>query len=89
MEALTETMTEEDIHVVMEEDAANSDDPVEPVLLHGIYREEVFNDVDDLIGDTTPSPSNATQDTPLKQRGGGKDYLSSRKDHRMGSKREA
>jgi hypothetical protein len=41
MGTLTATMTEENI--VMDEDAADSDHPVKPDVLHGIYGEEVFN----------------------------------------------
>jgi hypothetical protein len=63
MEMLTATMTKED--VAMEEDAADSDDPVEPDVLQDIYKEEVSNEADDLIDDA-PSSSNATQDTQLK-----------------------
>jgi hypothetical protein len=51
----------------MEEDAADSDDPVEPDLLHGIYGEEVFNNAGDLRDDAS-SPLNTTQDTQLKQK---------------------
>jgi hypothetical protein len=51
METLTATMTEENVNSVMEEDAADSNDSVEPDVLHGIYGEEVFNNAEDLIND--------------------------------------
>jgi hypothetical protein len=67
MEMLTAAMTEEKVDVVMEEEAAGSNDPVKPDLLHGIYREEVFNDADNLINDA-PSPLNTTQDSQLMRK---------------------
>ncbi len=67
METLTTTITEENVDILMEEDAADSNDPVKPDVLHGIYGEEVFNNADDMFIDA-PSPSNATQDTQLKHK---------------------
>jgi hypothetical protein len=62
-------MTDRDVVVAEGEDASDSNDTLESsALLHDIYREEVFNKVDNLIEDAPTSLPNTTQGTQLRQK---------------------
>jgi hypothetical protein len=67
MATLTAAITDGDVVVEEDEDTGNSNNTLESSeLLHEIYKEEVFNKVDNLTNNA-PFLPNATQGAPLRQ----------------------